>query len=123
MVNNLKFVVKLALAISVLGYILVVLKEKIYYKNNVIFIDKNSVTDKLLNKVDIKSFVLGDKKLKAGDEIKVTTASNQVLKGILVGIKKNDLSVVIVTYRDEIKECKISNIEDVNIISRYGHFF
>lgn len=48
----------LILIFSILGYILSVLKEKLYLKNNIIVINKRSVTEKHLEEADMKEFVL-----------------------------------------------------------------
>lgn len=67
------------LIVSILGYILVILKEKFYLKNNIILIDKKSVTQDDLDTTDLKEFFIDGTRLKAGDEIKVITKYKIVL--------------------------------------------
>lgn len=108
---------------SFFGYLFVILKEKIYLKNNIIMIDKKVVTQDHLNETDMKEFVLDGLRVKAGDEIKVITKENEKYNGILIGAKKNDKSILMVTHRDEIKRFKIDNILKFKIKSKYGRFF
>lgn len=108
---------------SFLGYIFVIIKEKINLKNNIILIDKKVVTKDHLDETDMFEFVLDGVRAKAGDEVKVITKENEKYNGILIGAKKRDKSILIVTHRDEIKKFKIDNIMKFRIISKYGRFF
>ncbi|WP_353096758.1 hypothetical protein [Tissierella praeacuta] len=108
---------------SIFGYIFVILKEKIYLKNNIIIIDKKAVTQEHLNEVDMKEFILDGFRLKAGDEIKVITKENEKYNGILLGAKKKDKSIMIVTHKNEVKFFTIDNILKFKIVSKYGKFF
>lgn len=108
---------------SIFGYIFVILKEKIYLKNNIIIIDKKIVTDEHLKEADMKEFILDGLRVKAGDEIKVITKENRKYNGILLGAKKKDRSIMIVTHKDEIKSFMIDNILKFKIVSKYGKFF
>lgn len=111
------------LSLSILGYILVVLKEKILLKNNIIVINKKSVTEKHIKDADMKEFVLDGNRVKAGDEVKVSLKGNESLKGIVIGAKRKDRSILMVTYDDKIKKLNIDNIIKFKIISKYGKFF
>ena len=111
------------LGTSILGYILVVLKEKLYLKNNVIIIDKKSVTQNHLEKADMKEFVLDGSRVKSGDEVKVITVAKDKFQGILIGAIRSEKSILMVTYNDEIKQLKIDNILKFKVISKYGRFF
>lgn len=111
------------LIISVLGYILVVLKEKVYLKNNIIVISKKSVTDGHLNKADMKEFILDGTRVKSGDEVKVITKGKEKFEGILIGAIKSERSILMVTHNDQIKKFNIDNILKLKIISKYGKFF
>lgn len=108
---------------SFLGYLFVIIKQKIYLKNNIIVIDKKVVTQEHLNETDMKEFVLDGLKAKAGDEIKVITKEHEKYNGILIGAKKHEKSILMVTHRDEIKLFKIDNILKFKIKSKYGRFF
>jgi hypothetical protein len=111
------------LAVNILGYILVVLREKIYLKNNIIIINKKSVTQKHLEKADMKEFMLDGARVKSGDEVKVVTVAKEKFEGILIGAIKKERSILMVTYNDEIKKFSIDNILKFKIISKYGKFF
>jgi hypothetical protein len=108
---------------SIFGYIFVILKEKIYLKNNIIIIDKKVVTQEHLSEADMKEFILDGLRVKAGDEIRVVTKENKKYNGILLGAKKKDKSILMVTHRDEIKLFAIDNILKFKVVSKYGKFF
>lgn len=108
---------------SVFGYIFAILKEKLYLKNNIIVIDKKAVTQEHLEEADMKEFILDGLRVKSGDEIKVTTKEKKNYNGILIGAKKKDKKILIVTHTDEIKQFEIDNISKFKIISKYGRFF
>ena len=94
-----------------------------YLKNNIILIDKKAVTEEDLHSTDMKEFILDGVKVKAGDEIKVITREKKKYNGILIGAKKIEQSIIMVTHRDEIKSFSIDNILQFKIISKYGQFF
>ncbi len=108
---------------SIFGYIFSILKEKMYLKNNIIFIDKKIVTEEVLDETDIKEFFLDGLRVKAGDEIKVVTKEKKKYNGILLGAKRKNNSILMVTHRDEIKYFKIDNILRLKVVSKYGKFF
>lgn len=108
---------------SVFGYIFSTLKEKLYLKNNIILIEKKVVTQEHLNDTDMKEFIIDGLKVKSGDEIKLITKEKKSYIGILIGAKKKDKEILIVTHGDEIKNVKIENILKFKIVSKYGRFF
>ena len=112
----------LAFILSIIGYILVVLKEKLYLKNNIIIIEKKSVTNDHLNAADMKQFILNGTRVKSGDEIRVTTLAKDRFEGILIGAIKQEKSILMVTHSDQIKKLKIDNILKLKVISKYGRF-
>ncbi len=123
MIIKLQKIVGILLITSILGYILETLKQKIYLKNNMVIIDKKSVTDSVLQDADFTEFVIGDKSLKSGDEIKIFTDKKKVLQGVVLGITREEMSLILVTHRDEIKKCSLASIRSLKVISRYGFFF
>lgn len=108
---------------SIFGYLFVILKEKLYLKNNIIFIDNKAVTQEHLNEADMKEFILNGLRVKAGDEIKVITKKKEKYNGIVIGAKKRDKSIIMITHKDEIKFFEIDNILKFKIKSKYGRFF
>lgn len=88
-----------------------------------IVIDKKAVTQEHLESTDMKEFVLDGVRAKAGDEIKVITKEKKKYNGILIGAKKIEKSIMMITYRDEIKSFNIDNISKFKITSKYGQFF
>lgn len=123
MLYYIQIILILLFVASVFGYVFAILKEKIYLKNNIIIIDKKAVTQEHLNEADMKEFILDGLRVKAGDEIKVITKENKKYNGILLGAKKKDKSILMITHRDEVKLFKIDSILKFKVISKYGKFF
>ena len=123
MIYYLQIVLIILLVTSVFGYIFAILKEKLYLKDNIIVIDKKAVTQEHLNETDMKEFIIDGLQVKAGDEVKLITREKKRYYGILIGAKKKDKEIVIVTHKDEIKQFKIESILKFIIISKYGKFF
>ena len=123
MIDHFKIILTLLLITSIFGYIFSTLKEKLYLKNNIIVIDKKTVTEEHLRSTDMKEFVLDGIRAKAGDEIKVITKEKKKYNGILIGAKKTEKSIMMVTHSDEIKSFSIDNILKFKITSKYGQFF
>ncbi len=111
------------LLISILGYILVVLKEKIYLENDIIMLDKKSVTQDFIDKVDIKVFTLGNEELKTGDEIKIITSNNNQVEGIIIGARMKENEIILVTHKDKVKKLNVDAIKKIKVVSKYGMFF
>ena len=111
------------LLISILGYVLVVLKEKLYLKDNIILIEKKSVTQDFLDKADIRVFMLGDEELKSGDEVKLIISNNKQIEGIILGAKMEENEIILVTHKDQVKKLKVDTIRKIKVVSKYGMFF
>lgn len=111
------------ITVSTMGYIFVVLKEKFHLSNNTIIIDKKAVTDDYLEEADIKVFGLGGENIKAGDEVRITMDGNKKVSGIIIGAKKKDNLLLLVTHDDKVEKLKVNKIKDFRVISKYGRFF
>ncbi len=122
MLNHFLIALTLLFITSIFGYIFSILKEKMYLRNNIIIIDNKKVTQEHLDETDMKEFILDGVKVKAGDEIRVITKEKKKYNGILIGAKKRDRSILMVTHDDEIKSFKIDNIIKFKILSKYGKF-
>ncbi|MBC8588658.1 hypothetical protein [Paratissierella segnis] len=109
--------------ISVIGYILVVVKEKFYLKNNMIIIDNKNVTQEHLDETDLKEFFLDGKRIRAGDEIKVITKSKDKFIGTIIGATQKEKAILMITNGNQLLRFKIDNIAQFKIISKYGKFF
>ena len=118
-----KLLLIILLFASIFGYIFAVLKEKIYLKNNMIIINKKSVTQEHLDETDMKEFILDGYRIKAGDEVKVVLNDKKRLAGIIIGAKRKERAILLVTYKDEVKKLCIDNIIKFRVISKYGKFF
>ena len=122
-INYVQSMLIMLLLVSIIGYVLVVIKEKLYLRNNTIIINKNSITQEHIDETDMKVFVLGGVELKSGDEIKFILSENKRIEGILIGAKIKENEIVVVTHTDEVKRFKVDRIKKVKVISKYGKFF
>ncbi len=112
------------LIIFLLGYILIILKEKYYLWHNIILINSKTVSQNHIDEIDIKHFLLGNVEIMAGDEIKIYSNDNKnVLKGIVLGAKRQDNSLFIVTHKDKVEQVSIKDIRNFKIIDKYGKIF
>lgn len=123
MLSYIKLLLIILLSASILGYVFTVLKEKIYLRNNMIIINKKSVTQEHLDEADMKEFILDGYRIKAGDEVKVVLNDRNRLAGIIIGAKRKERAILLVTYKDEVKKFCIDNIIKFRVISKYGKFF
>ncbi|WDV47590.1 hypothetical protein PV797_07875 [Clostridiaceae bacterium M8S5] len=117
------YILAMLLLVSVCGYALVVIKEKIYLTKNIILLEKKSVTETHLNEADIKEFMLDGDKYKTGDEVKVMFVDRKKVSGIIIGAIKKENQILIVTHDDQIKKFSIGVIKRIRVVSRYGKFF
>lgn len=108
--------------VSLIGYILVVLKEKVYLKNNVIVIDNKHVTEEHLEQADLKEFYLDGRRIKSGDEIKVKSKEKKNIIGTLIGAVVEEQSIMLITNKNKILKLKIEDILEFKVISKYGKF-
>lgn len=108
---------------GILGYTLVVFKEKHYLKNNIIYIDNRFISQEEIEDTDMQEFFLDGTKLKAGDEVSILTKSKEKFKGVILGAVKKEQSIKIITYANEVIKLKIESINQFKIMSKYGKFF
>jgi len=109
--------------ISILGYLLVILKEKYYLSHNIIFLDCKGVSQNHLDEVEAKCFTLGDKEIMSGDEMKIYFNNNRSIKGIILGAKLKENRILLVTAKERIESISIKDIQRFKIISKYGKIF
>ena len=107
---------------SLFGYFLIIIKEKIYIKKNIIIIENKHLTKNDLEEVDINEFVLKGRRVKSGDEIKVITSRKETLNGILIGGNKANSSIHMITFDNKIEKLKVEAIIKFKVISKYGKF-
>lgn len=110
-------------AVSLIGYILVVIKEKIYLRQNLIVIDSKSVTQEYIDETDLKEFIISGTEIRAGDEVKVILSGNKKMTGIIIGANKKENLILMVTHDDQIKRFNVNKIKKLKIVSKYGRFF
>ena len=107
MIKYVQRILLVLFVINLVGYILVILKEKIYLKHNMIVINKKAVTQNHLDKTDVKEFTFDGSRVKVGDEIKVITIFKEKFDGILIGGIRKERAILLVTHTDQIKKFKI----------------
>jgi 16S rRNA U1498 N3-methylase RsmE len=109
--------------LSIVGYALVVLKEKYFLRQNVIFIDNKYLTQEDIDETDMNEFIYRGIKMRSGDEVKLIIKGNKRLNGIIIGAKQEDGSIHIITHDNEVVKCKIDNILKFKVVNKYGSFF
>lgn len=107
---------------SLTGYIFIVLKEKIYLRNNMIYLDYKNVDPEQIKEVEIKHFKLGTHELMAGDEIKVKLKGAKSIKGTVLGLAKDKKTILLMGSKG-IKNLEIRAIKELKVASKYGKFF
>jgi len=123
LLDYLKYFFIMLLLVSIIGYILVVFKEKMTLMDNTIIINKKSVTQEHIDEADLKVFVIDGITLKSGDEIRVFLSKNIKIEGILIGAKLKDKEIVVVTHDDEVKKLKMDLVRKIKVVSKYGKFY
>jgi len=105
------------------GYVLIILKEKMYLNDNVIFLEHKDLNQEDMKNLNIKHFMLGSTEVMAGDEVKIMLENNSKLVGTVLGADKSNNTIAIVTKGNDITKLNIKSIRKLKVISRYGKFF
>lgn len=111
------------LGISVFGYTLSILQERQNLIKRKIEIKSNTVTQALLDGLDMKIFKIGKLSMNIGDEVKIVTLDKQKIKGTLLGAKKQSNRIFLLTKDDEVVDLAIKHIDHLVITSKYGRLF
>jgi hypothetical protein len=106
-----------------LGYFLCVLKEKYYLKNNRIVLDGKGITEEHINEIDTNYFRVGKNEIMAGDEVKIYFNNKSKIRGIILGAKIRENSLMIITGNDTVELIELKNIRSFKIINKYGKLF
>ncbi|NLK73202.1 MAG: hypothetical protein GX285_09315 [Clostridiales bacterium] len=109
-------------AASSLGYIAVIIKEKIYLSNNMVVIHNKYVSQDDLDKVDSKLFIMGNLQIMAGDEIKIYKKNLSTVKGLVIGANTRKKTIVVAANDNQLLEIGTNVIKKIKIISKYGKF-
>lgn len=107
---------------SLFGYILIIIKEKIYMNKNIIIIENKHLTKDDLEEIDINEFMVKGKKVKSGDEIKIITLKREKINGTIIGGNKANKAIHMITFDNKVKKLKIDAILKFKVISKYGKF-
>jgi len=107
---------------SSLGYIAVIIKEKIYLSNNMVVIHNKYVSQDDLDKVDSKFFIIGNLQIMAGDEIKIYKKNLSTVKGLVIGANTRKKTIVVAANDNQLLEIGTNVIKKIKIISKYGKF-
>lgn len=111
------------LLICLCGYLFVLVRERLGLMHNQVFINTRRLTQKHLDAIELKVFKLGRKVLYIGDELKIRLRDHALVYGTLVGAKKQENSLVILTPDDEVMELHVKSIDKVKILMKYGRLF
>lgn len=111
------------LCVALFGYVLSVLKEKMGLSQDKIYIPSNRLTQMDLDSVELKAFRVGKVNLMIGDQIKVILKDNGRIIGTVLGARKKDNSLCLVTLRDELITLRVPEIKKLKVLARYGRLF
>lgn len=111
------------LSLSIFGYLFSVIKERLDLKNQRVSIRSKKVTQDLIDEVDYKVFKLGEKRLNIGDEVSVRLKNNNLVRGTLIGARKVENALCIVTEDDELMDVHVARIKKLRIKMKYGRLF
>ncbi|MDO5708236.1 MAG: hypothetical protein Q4P31_06355 [Andreesenia angusta] len=123
---QINFLIKITfilLVLSILGYIISVLKEKISLIQGTIVLKNIKANQDTINKIDSIEMELKNKLLRTGDEVKLKLFSGKVVKGIVIGFSEEENKTLFMNTKTKLKEVKFKDIRKVKIISKYGKFF
>lgn len=124
--NYIDYLLKISIMLfilSIFGYLMSLIKEKLDLLNNRVIFKSNKITQGFLDELDLKIFKLGNINLSIGDQIKIYLKNNNSVKGVVLGAKKEDNILCILTLEDKIMELHVNRIRRLRIISRYGRIF
>jgi len=113
----------LSLIVSIFGYLFSVIKERMDLKNQRVSIKSNKLTQDLIDDIDFKVFKLGERKLNIGDEVSVRLKNNNLVKGTLIGARKVENALCIVTEDDELLDVHVARIKKLRVTLKYGRLF
>lgn len=108
---------------SLIGYISIVISEKMRLKQGTIILKNIPFTKDAIQRIDTIEMELMEKKLRTGDEIKLKLICGKTIKGIIVGFSKEKGKTLYMNTKDKLSEIKIKDISKIKVLSRYGKFF
>lgn len=111
------------LVLMLIGYLFSLMRERLGLMRHQVFFKSQRLTQKHLDAIELKVFKLGRKVLYIGDELKIRLVDKGFIRGTLVGAKKKENSLVILTIEDEIMELHVKKIDRVQIVMKYGRLF
>ena len=120
------FIIQLSIVLliaSMFGYVFAVMKEYFDFKNKRVVIKSKIVNQDYLDNLDLQIFKIGHIRLKSGDIIKIYSSFKENIQGTVLGAQKEENSVILLLKNDEIVTYKISDINKLRVISRYGSLF
>lgn len=109
--------------VAICGYLISIMREKYDLMRQQVVIKSKVVTQKIIDEIDLKIFKLGRNKLIMGDEIRLRLKDNNILRGIVLGAKKTDNVLCLVTLQDEIVEVSVTKIQKLTYVTKYGRIF
>lgn len=120
--DQLEVYLMLGLLVAVVIYGVLLVLEKKNLMNFKIPIKSKKVTQTYIDSLDYTAFKLGKTRLNIGDEIKVITKA-KTFKGMLLGARKKDEALCLLSRDDEIQELSISSIYRLKVLQKYGRIF
>lgn len=118
-----EMILVVSLAVSVFGYLFSIIKERMDLKNQRVSIKSKKLTQDVIDDIDFKVFKLGEKKLNIGDEVSVKLKNDNHVKGTLIGARKIENALCIVTKDDELLDVHVARIKKLRVTLKYGRLF
>ncbi|MCG8542001.1 MAG: hypothetical protein MJA82_18985 [Clostridia bacterium] len=124
--NYIDYLLKISIVlfiVSIFGFLISLLKEKNDILNKRVTLNSKIISQKFLDELDLKIFKLGSINLAIGDQIKIYLKNNNFVKGTVLGAKRENNTLCILTLEDKVLELNVNKIKRLRIISRYGRMF
>ena len=124
--NYIDYLLKISIVlfiVSIFGFLISLLKEKNDILNKRVTLNSKIISQKFLDELDLKIFKLGSINLAIGDQIKIYLKNNNFVKGTVLGAKRENNTLCLLTQEDKVLELNVNKIKRLRIISRYGRMF
>mgnify|MGYP001094224417 CR=1 FL=1 len=116
------FVLAALAAIQILRNIVEVIREKIALSQNTVVIEGEHITEKDIERAEIKLFMIQGMQIRAGDKIKVITKFKEKLEGMVLGVDTRS-DAIVMSMEEAVIDIQVEKIKEIRMVSRYGKFF
>lgn len=118
----LEYALYAAFFIAVLGFVVTFMIERYHLMQHKVPIKSKNVSQYYIDSLDYTYFRFGRHRLCIGDEVKIMIKGETFI-GVLLGAKRKEGLLCILTKADEVKEFSVKAISKFKVIHRYGRLF